>query len=84
MYSHACARVFVSACKKKIWIAKQKMLIFCLQLTAPPVNTKALSLLTSAAGDALTRHLGKILPALMSSLSQKIGMPDEEQVRGTV
>ncbi|KAK7475223.1 hypothetical protein BaRGS_00033527, partial [Batillaria attramentaria] len=49
------------------------------QLTAPPVNTKALSLLTSVAGDALTKHLGKILPALLSSLSSKRGTPDEEQ-----
>ncbi|XP_076452806.1 stalled ribosome sensor GCN1-like [Babylonia areolata] len=49
------------------------------QLTAPPVNTKALSLLTSVAGDALTRHLGKILPALLASLSAKRGTPDEDQ-----
>ncbi|KAL8584762.1 hypothetical protein ACOMHN_035681 [Nucella lapillus] len=48
-------------------------------LTAPPVNTKALSLLTSVAGDALTRHLSKILPALLSSLSAKRGTPEEEQ-----
>ena len=50
------------------------------QLTAPPVNTKALSLLTSVAGDALTRHLSKILPALLSSLSSKRGTSEEEQV----
>ncbi|PVD31523.1 hypothetical protein C0Q70_06936 [Pomacea canaliculata] len=66
---------------KQVMSVKSKVVLPYLvpQLTAPPVNTKALSLLTSAAGDALTRHLGKILPALMSSLSQKIGMPDEEQ-----
>ncbi|XP_043189397.1 eIF-2-alpha kinase activator GCN1-like isoform X4 [Amphibalanus amphitrite] len=38
------------------------------QLVAPPVNTKALSILASVAGDALTRHLNRILPALMSAM----------------
>ncbi|KAK3760896.1 hypothetical protein RRG08_042111 [Elysia crispata] len=49
------------------------------QLTAPPVNTQALSLLSSVAGEALTKHLGKILPALMSSLSESFGTPEEAQ-----
>lgn len=39
------------------------------QLTAPPVNTEALCILASVAGDSLTKHLGKILPALVSALS---------------
>ena len=52
------------------------------QLTAPPVNSRALSFLSSVAGDALTKHLGKILPALMSSLALKMGTPDEAQVGG--
>ncbi|GFR94655.1 GCN1 general control of amino-acid synthesis 1-like 1 [Elysia marginata] len=49
------------------------------QLTAPPVNTQALSLLSSVAGEALTKHLSKILPALMSSLSDSFGTPEEAQ-----
>lgn len=52
-----------------------------LQLTAPPVNTAVLAFLSSVAGDALTRHLGVILPALLSSLKGKLGTEDEGQVR---
>lgn len=39
------------------------------QLTSPPINTKALSILASVAGDALTKYLQKILPALLVALS---------------
>merc|ERR1719180_463507 len=43
------------------------------QLTASPVNTKALSILASVAGEALNRHLAKILPALLTSLAESHG-----------
>ncbi|GBM59452.1 eIF-2-alpha kinase activator GCN1 [Araneus ventricosus] len=49
------------------------------QLTAPPVNTKALAFLSAVAGDALTKHLHKILPALLSALSSAINTPTEAQ-----
>ena len=50
------------------------------QLVAPPVNTKALSILASVAGDALTRHLNRILPALMSAMGDaEPGEPAAEQ-----
>ena len=52
------------------------------QLTAPPVNTRALSFLSSVAGEALTKHLSRILPALMSSLKDKMGTEEEQQVCG--
>lgn len=51
------------------------------QLTAPPVNTRVLAFLSAVAGDALTRHLGVILPALLSSLKEKLGTEDEAQVK---
>lgn len=50
------------------------------QLTSNPVNTKALSILASVAGDSLTKHLGKVLPALLTSLSVAIDTPAEQQV----
>ncbi|XP_013411317.1 eIF-2-alpha kinase activator GCN1 [Lingula anatina] len=49
------------------------------QLTSSPVNTRALSFLSSVAGEALVKHLHKILPALLSSLSSKLGTEEEQQ-----
>lgn len=41
-----------------------------------------LAFLSSVAGDALTRHLGVILPAVMLALKEKLGTPDEQLVGG--
>lgn len=48
------------------------------QLTKPPkTNTKALSILASVAGEALSKYLPRILPGLMSALSEAQGTPSE-------
>jgi len=47
------------------------------QLTASPVNTKALSILASVAGEALNKHLARILPALLTSLAESHSTPEE-------
>ncbi|KAG8223949.1 hypothetical protein J437_LFUL003757 [Ladona fulva] len=49
------------------------------QLTATPVNTKALSILAAVAGDSLTKYLHRILPALLSALSAAHGTPRAAQ-----
>lgn len=49
------------------------------QLTAPPPNTKALSILASVAGEALNKYLPRILPALQTALSASRGTPEETQ-----
>ncbi|KMQ96025.1 translational activator gcn1 [Lasius niger] len=49
------------------------------QLASPPVNTKALSILASVAGEALTRFLHRILPALLTALSSAQGTANELQ-----
>lgn len=49
------------------------------QLTAPPANTKALSILASVAGEALNKYLPRILPALQTALATSKGTPEEAQ-----
>ncbi|XP_045475078.1 eIF-2-alpha kinase activator GCN1 [Harmonia axyridis] len=49
------------------------------QLTAPPANTKALSILASVAGESLNKYLPRILPALQVALSSSKGTPEEAQ-----
>lgn len=49
------------------------------QLTSTPVNTKALSILASVAGEALTKYLPKILPALLHALAAAQATSAEQQ-----
>uniref|UniRef100_A0A4W4EK25 TOG domain-containing protein n=1 Tax=Electrophorus electricus TaxID=8005 RepID=A0A4W4EK25_ELEEL len=49
------------------------------KLTAPPANTRVLAFLSSVTGDALTRHLGVILPALLLALKDKLGTEEGPQ-----
>ena len=48
-------------------------------LTTPPVNTKALSVLASVAGDTLARHFNRLLPALLTAVTAAAGTPTEQQ-----
>ncbi|KAF8562007.1 hypothetical protein P879_04658 [Paragonimus westermani] len=49
------------------------------KLIYPTVNVKVFAYLASVAGDALTRQLSRILPALLTTVSQLNGQPDEEE-----
>ncbi|GAB1604654.1 hypothetical protein Ahia01_000746900 [Argonauta hians] len=66
---------------KQVMTVKSRVVLPYLvpQLTKPPVDTRALAFLSSVAGDVLSKHLGKILPALLSSLSGAIGTAREEE-----
>lgn len=77
-------RISQSPALQLAWAGPTKLMFIVLQLTTPPVNTRVLAFLSSVAGDALTRHLGVILPAVMLALKEKLGTPDEQLVRGTV
>uniref|UniRef100_A0A8D8V396 eIF-2-alpha kinase activator GCN1 n=1 Tax=Cacopsylla melanoneura TaxID=428564 RepID=A0A8D8V396_9HEMI len=54
------------------------------QLTQTPVNTKALAILASVAGDALSKYLHKILPALQSVMTEDISPKDLEYCQGVI
>jgi hypothetical protein len=63
---------------KQIMAIKSRVVLPYLvpQLTTPPVNTKALSILCQA-GEGLTKYLPKILPSILDSLARSHGTPDE-------
>lgn len=44
-----------------------------------PINTKALALLAPVAGEAMTKYLPKILPAMLITLSKKLDANDEKR-----
>ncbi|XP_017487346.1 PREDICTED: eIF-2-alpha kinase activator GCN1-like [Rhagoletis zephyria] len=49
------------------------------KVIAEPVNTRALSFISSVAGDSLSKYLPKIIPAILSALSASFGTPEYEQ-----
>ena len=54
------------------------------QLVQPPVNTRALALLSSVAGEALNKHLDRIIPALTASLRGTCDQQTWEAAEGVV
>lgn len=76
---------FIAECTldglRQVMAIKSKVVLPILipQLTTPPVNTKALSILASVAGEALTKFLPKILPSILKSLAASIGTPEESE-----
>jgi len=44
-----------------------------------PINTRALALLAPVAGESLTRHLGKLVPAMLTTLSMKLDTKNEKR-----
>ena len=52
------------------------------QLVAPPVNMKALASIGPVAGDALHKHLVKIMPALIGALAAASDTLAEEETLG--
>ncbi|XP_075070961.1 stalled ribosome sensor GCN1 [Mixophyes fleayi] len=65
---------------KQVMAVKSRVVLPYLvpKLTNPPVNTRVLAFLSSVAGDALTRHLNVILPAVMSALKAHLGTENEQ------
>ena len=53
---------------------------YLFQLTTPPVNTRALAILSTVAGDALTRHLSKIIPAMFQAIDKSRDSDEQDQV----
>ncbi|XP_068678677.1 stalled ribosome sensor GCN1-like [Montipora foliosa] len=49
------------------------------QLITPPVNMRALAILSAVAGDSLTRHLGKVLPAMLNAIQDCFGTEHEKE-----
>ncbi|XP_006818140.1 LOW QUALITY PROTEIN: stalled ribosome sensor GCN1-like [Saccoglossus kowalevskii] len=49
------------------------------KLTASPVNIRALAVLSEVAGAALTKHLSRILPALLGALNESAGSDKESE-----
>ncbi|NXD39989.1 GCN1 kinase, partial [Copsychus sechellarum] len=70
---------------KQVMAVKSRVVLPYLvpKLTTPPVNTQVLAFLSSVAGDALTRHLSVILPAMMSALKEKLGTSEEQLASST-
>lgn len=63
----------------QILIVKSKSVMPYLipQLTAKPPNTRAMAILASVANDAMSKHLGKILPCLLEVLMDNVGTSQE-------
>ncbi|XP_071479229.1 stalled ribosome sensor GCN1-like [Diadema antillarum] len=66
---------------KQVMAVKNRVVLPFLipKLIQPPVNTGVLAILSEVAGDSLTRHLAKILNALMTAVDDSIGTEAEQE-----
>ncbi|XP_063969205.1 stalled ribosome sensor GCN1-like [Lytechinus pictus] len=66
---------------KQVMAVKNRVVLPFLipKLIQPPVNTGVLAILSEVAGDSLTKHLAKILNALMSAVEDCIGTDREQE-----
>ncbi|XP_030828154.1 eIF-2-alpha kinase activator GCN1-like isoform X1 [Strongylocentrotus purpuratus] len=66
---------------KQVMAVKNRVVLPFLipKLIAPPVNTGVLAILSEVAGDSLTKHLAKILNALMSAVEECVGTEREQE-----
>ncbi|XP_038061522.1 eIF-2-alpha kinase activator GCN1-like [Patiria miniata] len=66
---------------KQVMMVKSRVVLPFLipKLIQPPVNTRVLAILSEVAGESLTKHLHKILPALMDALKNSVGTPQGQE-----
>ncbi|XP_029194337.2 eIF-2-alpha kinase activator GCN1-like [Acropora millepora] len=66
---------------KQVMEVKSKVVLPFLvpQLITPPVNMRALAILSAVTGDSLTSHLGKILPAMLNAIQDCFGTEHEKE-----
>jgi hypothetical protein len=71
--------VALDALQQTIKLKSKSLLPYLVpKLVTPPINTRALAVLSSVAGESLQRHLQRIIPALLSAAEGHVSEPDHE------
>eukprot|EP00731_Ephydatia_muelleri_P027538 Em0019g411a len=83
--SHQHSDLALDALRQVVSVKGKVVLPYLIpQLVMPPVNTRALALLSSVAGEALNKHLDRIIPALTASLQGTCDQQTWEAAEGVV